>query len=259
MRVFASQPGKERWQCLFCSVSHPSDVRAAAIDSSDAFGLNKIDLVNVVEPVTDGAARSSDASKLIQSAADGGVPSKKQQLTKKKKKKASSSPDEVGPGGATHHHANGEDFNTHAHRAFAGPNDDLFNTYKLMRRRGFRHLPVVENGVLVGMVSDRDLSGREMLLDYGPDLIKRQTVGQVMSREVRTCKASQSLAEAALIMTTYLVDALPVVSHRGAVLGVLTSADLLGNVSSMKRGEVLGADVVSRLQRLKPGPHTPAT
>ena len=114
---------------MFLGVTR-SDARKSEIDCSAAIGLRKIDFVNVVESVTDGPVRSGDSSKIITSATDSGVPVTKRRL-KKKKKKASSNPDKVGPEGATHHHANGEDFNPHAHRVEYPEGDrDLLDLHK---------------------------------------------------------------------------------------------------------------------------------
>ena len=41
-----------------------------------------------------------------------------------------------------------------------GPDDDTGDALDRMLRAGFRHIPILEDGRLVGIVSLRDLSGR---------------------------------------------------------------------------------------------------
>jgi acetoin utilization protein AcuB len=112
------------------------------------------------------------------------------------------------------------------------PETTLPEALRLVQRRGVRHLPVVENGNLVGIVSDRDLkrampsaatslSAQE--LNY---LLDRVTVGEFMTRGVITIAPMFPVEEAARIMVTEKISALPV-TEGGRLVGIVTETDVL--------------------------------
>ena len=134
------------------------------------------------------------------------------------------------------------------------PSDDLCDTYALMERRGIRHLPVVEDGRLIGIVSDRDVFRYGDLSD-GAELVGRQTVRQVMRRNVKTAKADESLADAVQVMITNKINALPVVDESGRVLGIVTSTDVMKRFINAARSEDLANVLEHRLQRFNFAPY----
>lgn len=89
------------------------------------------------------------------------------------------------------------------------------------REFGFRHLPVVDDDQLVGVLSDRDLRKFR-----GRQLSEKTTVGVIMTSSPQaveeTCRASQ----AAQAMVEQRLGALPVTSG-GRVVGILSVTDLL--------------------------------
>jgi acetoin utilization protein AcuB len=89
---------------------------------------------------------------------------------------------------------------------------------RLMERMNIRHLPVVAEGRLIGMVSDRDL------LDYGPD--EPGTCGQVMTSPPITCAPDTPVSQLATMMLEHRIDSIPVVQN-GRLTGLVTSSDLL--------------------------------
>lgn len=96
---------------------------------------------------------------------------------------------------------------------------------------GFRHLPVVEGGKLVGIVSDRDLMGSkvatetEMSRAYR-DLDDGPTVGDVMTRNPETVSPNQPLEQAVGMLLEHRYSALPVVDDRRHLVGILTTHDV---------------------------------
>lgn len=104
---------------------------------------------------------------------------------------------------------------------------------KRMRARKLRHLVVVRDAEVVGMVSDRDLAG--VLLG---DLRIDRTIYQVMSRGVTTLSPDAPVEEAAKLMRKKKIGALPIV-EKGALVGILTVSDLLDLLSrEVSRGAV---------------------
>lgn len=99
---------------------------------------------------------------------------------------------------------------------------------------GMRHLPVVDDGALVGIVSDRDLRAwRQALLDEagGEETpLGRAALGapvaKLMTHDVITIEPDAPVRDAVTTMLEHGVSALPVVEG-GAVVGIVTTIDLL--------------------------------
>ena len=92
---------------------------------------------------------------------------------------------------------------------------------ELMLSIGVRHAPVVGQGRLIGLISDRDIhraagSGRD----------PKARVEEVMTREVVTLKSDERLSRAAELLLRHRVSALPVVDDEFLV-GMITLTDLL--------------------------------
>lgn len=86
-----------------------------------------------------------------------------------------------------------------------------------------RHLPVVDGERrLVGLLSDRDVM-RSMIEHRGRSV----TVGEVMSRAVKTVAPDLPAVDAAELMLRAKCHALPVVDAHHHVLGIVTSTDFL--------------------------------
>jgi CBS domain-containing protein len=103
----------------------------------------------------------------------------------------------------------------------------------LMKERGIRHLPVVENGRLVGIVSRGDLREASISAAVNADtyeinfLLNRLTVGRLMTRKVHTITPDAPVVYAAELMTEQKIAGLPVVDPDDSVVGIITESDLL--------------------------------
>jgi acetoin utilization protein AcuB len=106
----------------------------------------------------------------------------------------------------------------------------------LCRERRIRHIPVVEKGRLVGIVSDRDLRDASPVLG-DPErtrTLQEIRVGDVMTREVIMVDPQDSIENAAQEMYEQKIQSLPVVAE-GPVTGVrpaVTEEELLGIITS---------------------------
>jgi acetoin utilization protein AcuB len=98
----------------------------------------------------------------------------------------------------------------------------------LCRERRIRHLPVLEDGRLVGIVSDRDLrSATPALGDPArAEAMGKILVHEVMAREVATIHPDDPIEEAANAMRERKIGCLPVVEDDNLV-GVITSSDVM--------------------------------
>ena len=92
-----------------------------------------------------------------------------------------------------------------------------------------RHLPVVQEGRLVGMVSDRDLRRAR-----GQGLGAEASVEEIMVSDVQTLTPSDQLSRAAAIMSERKISALPIVED-GALVGIVTTTDLLDHCMNTLR------------------------
>ena len=97
----------------------------------------------------------------------------------------------------------------------------------LCRERRIRHLPVLEAGRLVGIVSDRDLrSAAPGLGDPArASALEKIQVSEVMTRDVVTTRPDDPIEEAANRMREKRIGCLPVEDER--LVGILTSSDVM--------------------------------
>ena len=117
------------------------------------------------------------------------------------------------------------------------PSDSLLAATRILKEKGFKHLPVVDGaGKLVGIVTDRDLKRasasdattlevHELLY-----LLDKVKIEQVMSRKPVTTAAGESVQNAAKLMVEKKIGCLPVVGN-GKVEGIVTKDDLLRMLS----------------------------
>ena len=104
-----------------------------------------------------------------------------------------------------------------------GIGDTIADAHRLMRERGIRHLPVLDAGRLVGVVSQRDLYLAESLAGVDP---ATDTVREAMSGEPYAVPPGAPLEEVAATMAERRLGS-AIVVDRGAVIGVFTTVDAL--------------------------------
>ena len=108
----------------------------------------------------------------------------------------------------------------------------VVDALQLMRNNKFRRLPVVDNGKLVGIVTDRDL--REVSASPATSLsvfelnylLAKMQVKDIMTKPVVTINVEATVEEAALVMYTNKIGGLIVVDVNQQVVGILTETDI---------------------------------
>ena len=105
------------------------------------------------------------------------------------------------------------------------PDTPVDEAASAMKKGHFRRLPVVENGKLVGFLSDKDIM-RVAPRYEARSLLAKLKIRDIMSKEVISVNEDATIEEAALIMYNHKIGGLPVVSSVGAVVGVITETDI---------------------------------
>jgi CBS domain-containing protein len=102
-----------------------------------------------------------------------------------------------------------------------------------MRALRFRHMPVVDRGRLVGLISHRDVLrySASSLLPHAKEqthyLATKFLVRDVMTRDVATVAPDTPLLEVASRMQNGKLGCLPVVNGENALVGIITEADFV--------------------------------
>jgi acetoin utilization protein AcuB len=101
----------------------------------------------------------------------------------------------------------------------------LNEAYKIMQEKNIRHLPVIQNEKIVGIVTDRDLRLATSRLTENPFDVSSE-VGKLMSRPVQTVSPSDPIETATHTMRELKIGCLPVIDN-GKLVGIVTGVDML--------------------------------
>lgn len=116
---------------------------------------------------------------------------------------------------------------------------NLRGAARKMKEMGVGALPVVDEGKVLGIITDRDLAC--FAIAMGHDLNSAQ-VSKVMTKEVISCKADQDIAEAATLMQANHIRRLLVLNDDNSLAGFFSVDDLVRGSHELA-GAVLAAAV----------------
>ena len=119
--------------------------------------------------------------------------------------------------------------------ATVGPDDPVAKAATLMREEDCGAIPVVRDGKLIGIVTDRDIATRAVAEGRDAKTLK---VSEIMSADPITVSPDTDGDEASRVMAEHQVRRLPVVQD-GHLLGILVTAQLARRESSKAVGETI--------------------
>jgi CBS domain-containing protein len=104
------------------------------------------------------------------------------------------------------------------------PEDSVRKAAQMMDEFNIGSIPVVDGDKLVGMITDRDITVRSTAAGKAPESTR---VGDVMSTEVRTCNATQSVEEVLAEMGNEQIRRVPVVDQAShSLVGIVSLGDM---------------------------------
>lgn len=138
------------------------------------------------------------------------------------------------------------------------PDATVAETLELMRAKDIRRVPVVKNGKLVGIITERKL------LEVSPSpatslsifeinyLLSKTRIESIMTKDLVTVTPDNLLEEAALLMREYDVGGLPVTDNEKLV-GIITETDLFDSLIEIMGFRDTGSRIAVEIEDDKPG------
>ena len=114
------------------------------------------------------------------------------------------------------------------------PNSVVFDAIQLMADKNVGSLPVVDNGQLVGMISERDYTRKVSLKGKSS---KQTPVREIMTQEVVTVSVTESISECMRVMTDSRIRHLPVMEGE-RMIGLVSLGDLVKWVISAQAATI---------------------
>lgn len=132
------------------------------------------------------------------------------------------------------------------------PDTNLAAAIEIMWNSDCGALPVVDNGKLAGIVTDRDIC---IALGTGDRPAREVPVRDVEKTNVETCEPDDDIYVAMELMQTVRVRRLPVVDRQGNLQGIVTLGDLANRIERedgpVLVGELLGTIKAVTAHRLR--------
>ncbi len=125
-------------------------------------------------------------------------------------------------------------------------NDSMHDAMKLLKEHNIRMLPVMKDGELVGIVTDRDIKrasasdATALEIHELTFLMLKIKVISIMNKNPVTVRFDHTVEETAEILLSNKISGVPVVDDKGLVVGTITQTDLFRALISLtgvgKRG-----------------------
>lgn len=133
---------------------------------------------------------------------------------------------------------------------FATEEMSLKEAAALMRDEHVGSLVVVREAdsgrIVIGMLTDRDIAVVAMAREFDPQTLR---VADIMSADLVTAKAEDSVNDVLALMRSHGVRRVPVTTDKGVLIGIVTLDDLLEVVAEEMRGFVQAIECAQRHEK----------
>lgn len=107
------------------------------------------------------------------------------------------------------------------------PEVPLAKAWTMMTELRVRHVPVLYDGRLVGILSDRDVLVRAARASDGTLAVPEVSCGEAMTANPVAVPATTPVSKVAALMLQHRIDSIPIVDLEGQLWGLVTSSDLI--------------------------------
>lgn len=111
----------------------------------------------------------------------------------------------------------------------------------LMAELNLGVLPVCDHDYPIGIITDRDI-----LIRWVPKAVADSNIEPIMTPDIVTCRADQTVEQAAYLMSDKQIRRLVVVDSSGKIVGIITLGDIANDASEELAGQTLGEIVEER-------------
>lgn len=115
-----------------------------------------------------------------------------------------------------------------------GPTASVFDAIKLMAEKAVGSLVVIDGEAMLGIVTERDYARKVILKGRSSD---NTSVSEIMTEEVLTTSANESVKSCMKLMTDKRIRHLPVVEGE-KVVGMISIGDLVNAIISDQQEEI---------------------
>jgi CBS domain-containing protein len=112
--------------------------------------------------------------------------------------------------------------------------DTIHRADEIMRNEHVRHVPVIDGGKFIGLITERTLMEYTLrrLYDFDDEFgeIGYNKIGdfsEIMTKNLHVIYPEDSVRKAVELMAKYKLDCLPVVDWKNNLIGILTSVDVM--------------------------------
>ena len=119
--------------------------------------------------------------------------------------------------------------------ASADPTKSIKAVGKMMSDVDTGVIPIIEDGKIVGLVTDRDIVLRAVAEDANLD----DAVSTIMSPDVQTCSEEDSVADASGKMASLAIRRLVVTNESGRMVGIISLGDISKDYGAKQVGKTL--------------------
>ncbi|VAW48264.1 hypothetical protein MNBD_GAMMA04-1950 [hydrothermal vent metagenome] len=107
------------------------------------------------------------------------------------------------------------------------------DAWLFMQKHHVQHLPVIQEGKLVGMISQRDLLCRVIVNKEGLlEGVKREIVADIMQEQVVTTTEETDIRHVAMVLSQYDIGALVIMNAYETPVGIVTRGDIIKRLSN---------------------------